>query len=271
MSQSPGFQPLGRIPQSSGGRPNFRIAVFAFVALHAVFFAGLLLQGCGPKTEVAEAPPPTNGLPDINALFGEWTNTTRRASEPEANAGFQPPPATNEPVALDEPDRSEPPGDTGTTTNELAGGQTPGQRLLEGTQEPPDGGLRPGDQGDPSRDATQDLVQARQHVVERGETFWSISQKYGISVAEIQAANPGVVPEKLQPRHTLVIPAPKPRTATPEETYAGRVHTVKRGDTLLRLSETYGVSVKAIRQANNLRTDVIKVDDKLKIPAANGN
>lgn len=270
MSHSPGFQPLGRIPQSSGGRPNFRIAVLAFVALHAVFFAGLLLQGCRPKTEVAEAPPPTNGLPDINALFGEWTNNTTRAEEPP-DIGFQPPPATNEPVAIDVPPGGRTPDGTGAPTNHLSGGQTAGQRLVEEDQGAREPGPNEGRGAGQAQDATADLAQARQHVVETGDTFWSLSQKYGVTVRDIAEANPGVLPEKLKPRQTLVIPPPKPKTAALEESYDGQIHVVKRGDTLIGLSEKYGVTVKALRDANSLRTDVIKVDQKLKIPPPQGN
>jgi LysM repeat protein len=45
-------------------------------------------------------------------------------------------------------------------------------------------------------------------------------------------------------------------------------YVVKRGDTLTRIAKTHGTTVKAIREANNLRTDQLHVGRKLKIPAA---
>lgn len=46
-----------------------------------------------------------------------------------------------------------------------------------------------------------------------------------------------------------------------------RTHTVSRGDTLSIIAERNGVSLQAIRQFNNLKTDRIRVGQVLKIPA----
>ena len=47
-----------------------------------------------------------------------------------------------------------------------------------------------------------------------------------------------------------------------------QIYKVKSGDTLTTIAKHHGVSVRALRSANNLTTDKIKVGDKLKIPAA---
>jgi len=44
-------------------------------------------------------------------------------------------------------------------------------------------------------------------------------------------------------------------------------HTIVRGDTLWGLSRKYGVSVDAIKQANNMRNDTVVLGTKLVIPA----
>lgn len=44
-------------------------------------------------------------------------------------------------------------------------------------------------------------------------------------------------------------------------------HTVQAGDTLLGLARSNGVSMEAIRKANNMDTDVVKLGQKLVIPA----
>ena len=51
---------------------------------------------------------------------------------------------------------------------------------------------------------------------------------------------------------------------------ARNLYTVRSGDTLMRIAKQHGVTVKALRSANSLRTDQIKVGQKLKIPAKNG-
>ncbi len=269
MSQSSNLPPLGRIPQSSASRPNFRIAVVAFVALHAVFFAGLLLQGCSPKTQVAEEPPPTNSLPDVTSLFEGWTNAAEPPSEdPPPDA---PPPATNTVLALegtDGPGEGLPGGDE---TNDTSGGQTEAQRLMEETASGGESLGGTGAQDTGAEDRTRELAQAREHVVEKGDTLWHIAQKYGVTVQEIGAANPGIVAERLQPRQVLVIPAPRPAPVPLEESWPGKVYTIEKGDTLIGISRKFGVTVPELRDVNDLRTDVIMAGKKLKIPQQTAN
>ena len=47
---------------------------------------------------------------------------------------------------------------------------------------------------------------------------------------------------------------------------AGREHVVESGHTLSAIAQAYGTTVKAIKQANNLKTDSIYVGQKLFIP-----
>ncbi|MBN2703853.1 MAG: LysM peptidoglycan-binding domain-containing protein [Pontiellaceae bacterium] len=49
-------------------------------------------------------------------------------------------------------------------------------------------------------------------------------------------------------------------------TVSGRLHTVESGHTLSTIAQAYGSTVKAIMEANNLKSDVIIVGQKLVIP-----
>ena len=51
--------------------------------------------------------------------------------------------------------------------------------------------------------------------------------------------------------------APKPKNVT---------HTVRRGDNLSKIAKKYGVTVAAIKRANNMAGDNIQSGQKLKIP-----
>lgn len=62
---------------------------------------------------------------------------------------------------------------------------------------------------------------------------------------------------------TGATPQSRPKATTPTTT----THVVKKGDTLFKLANTYGVTVDAIKQANNLKNDNIPLGGKLKIPA----
>ena len=113
----------------------------------------------------------------------------------------------------------------------------------------------------------------KEHVIAKGDSFYTLGKKYGVGYKAIAEANPGVNPTKLKIGDKIKIPAPKAKEGAPSTgggvtaSSAEKTYTVKSGDTLLKIAKTHGVSIKALRSANNLRTDRIKVGDKLKIPA----
>jgi LysM repeat protein len=111
--------------------------------------------------------------------------------------------------------------------------------------------------------------------VVKGDSFSKIAKKFGVSVKAIEAANPNVVPTKLQVGQKLSIPAGSGATAAPAPTGmapagatgGAELYTVKSGDTLTKIAKAYATTVKAIESENNLATTQIKVGQKLKIPA----
>jgi LysM repeat protein len=84
--------------------------------------------------------------------------------------------------------------------------------------------------------------------------------------AQSQALLPTNIP--LLPPTSTETPTPLP-TATPvpvapEQTLI--THEVQSGETLLSISGLYGITVEEIQQANNLNSELIRIDDKLTIP-----
>jgi LysM repeat protein len=117
---------------------------------------------------------------------------------------------------------------------------------------------------------------AQEYTIVKGDTFETIGKHFGVTTKAIENANPGVVPTKLKIGQKIQIPAPAASVSTPAaiapaaaDTSAGgeQTYKVKSGDTLTTIGKHFGVTVKALRSANNLTTDKIKVGDKLKIPA----
>lgn len=108
--------------------------------------------------------------------------------------------------------------------------------------------------------------QAQEYVVAKGDTYYSIAKKFSIKMSDIKNANPNVNPAKLKVGQKLEIPAGGTGSvgATAD---AGDVYVVKSGDSLTKIAKANGTSVKAIRAMNNLKTDRIKVGEKLKLPA----
>ncbi|MGN0220350.1 MAG: LysM peptidoglycan-binding domain-containing protein [Muribaculaceae bacterium] len=63
--------------------------------------------------------------------------------------------------------------------------------------------------------------------------------------------------EKVKPKEVKKKQTSKPKTVT---------HKVRSGESLSKIAKRYGVTVKAIKAANNLRNDKINVGQRLKIP-----
>ncbi len=111
----------------------------------------------------------------------------------------------------------------------------------------------------------------REHVVIKGDNFSTIGKKYSVGVSALAKANPGVDSSRLKIGQKLAIPATAaagPKTVKGNENGAADVYVVKSNDTLGRIAREYKTTVKALRETNNLKSDAIKVGQKLKLPAA---
>jgi len=123
--------------------------------------------------------------------------------------------------------------------------------------------------------------------VKGGDIAYNIAKANGISLKALKDANPNIDLGKLKVGQVLQMPAggaakettaktlPKNSAAADIATEAagassGSTYTVKGGDTLGRIAKKNGISVKALRAANNLSGDKINVGQKLKIPAKGG-
>jgi len=119
--------------------------------------------------------------------------------------------------------------------------------------------------------------QPTEYTIQKNDSFYSIGKKYQVSMKAIQEANPNVNPTKLQIGQKIVIPPPTTSPTTGGTTPVGglpltesgtsQTYTVKSGDTLTKIATQHGTTISALREANNLRTDRIKVGEKLIIPA----
>lgn len=96
------------------------------------------------------------------------------------------------------------------------------------------------------------------YVVQPGDTLFTIARQTGTTVADLQQINKFPNPDQLVVGEAILIPTPIPEPLQ---------YTVVSGDILYRIAETYGTTVNAIIQANNITNpDQIQVGTVLRIP-----
>lgn len=92
------------------------------------------------------------------------------------------------------------------------------------------------------------------YIVQGGDTIWTISKKFGISVNTIKWANNLSNVDYIKPGQKLIILP-----------VSGVLHTVKKGETLASIASFYKVDASKIKEYNNI-TGGLKIGQKLIIP-----
>ena len=98
------------------------------------------------------------------------------------------------------------------------------------------------------------------YIIRKGDTLGKIAQKYGTSVGQIRSWN-NLSGTRIRVGQRLTIYTSGTAQAEPERI----VYKVRRGDTLSRIGQKYGVSVDSIKQWNNLNGSTIKTGQRLTI------
>ena len=95
------------------------------------------------------------------------------------------------------------------------------------------------------------------YIVQRGDTLWSISRKFGVSVDDIKNAN-NLTNEILTIGSTIIVP-------TGTNTNNIIVYKVKRGDSLWALAREYNTTIDDIKKLNNLTSNILTIGSELQI------
>ncbi len=114
------------------------------------------------------------------------------------------------------------------------------------------------------------------HKVEPGQTYYSISRLYNVSVNDLLAWNRLTQNDKLAVGQSLVIKgdgavSKSQPASSGSSTVDAKVseeivyHTVQKGETMFRISKQYGVSVEQIQTWNQLSGGGVNVGQQLKI------
>ncbi len=177
---------------------------------------------------------------------------TRTVSTPPERATLPPPPEPETPPRPEPPEFTLPPRTT-------APRPTPAPAPLMPTPEP-----------------------GPTYTVQAGDSLSRIAQRHGVTADEIAQLNQItnrnmirvgqklVLPEHARARTPAPTPAPTPALdapAAPDDAPAGTT-VVRPGDTLTHIARRHGTTVAALREANNLTSDLIRVGQTLKLPGA---
>jgi N-acetylmuramoyl-L-alanine amidase len=101
------------------------------------------------------------------------------------------------------------------------------------------------------------------HVVKRGESLSKLAERYGVSQNTLVQLN-NLRSREIQVGQVIKVPA-----GSNQEVAASKApvrHQVKRGESLSKLAERYGVSQARLADYNNLRSREIQIGQVLKIP-----
>ena len=110
------------------------------------------------------------------------------------------------------------------------------------------------------------LAKEQRHLVQKGETLYSISRLYNVSLDEILVANKIDDPSKIKAGYNLLIPS-KNGEKTTEKIVETKEYKIEKGDTLYGVAKKHNVSVNDLLKENNFNQDtVIKVGQIVKIP-----
>lgn len=105
----------------------------------------------------------------------------------------------------------------------------------------------------------------RTYTIKKGDTLSRIAKDEGVSLSELLWSNHLTAKSIIHPGQKLTIAG---SGASAEATApTGAVYTVERGDSLGKIAKVHGTSVNALIEVNHLKSDVIRVGAKLRIPS----
>jgi len=88
------------------------------------------------------------------------------------------------------------------------------------------------------------------YTVRVNDTLWDIATRYGMTVAQLTAANPGINPVALRPGQILTIPSQESQVTDTVSEVPCAVYAVAPNDTLWDIAANYGLTLDDLLAAN---------------------
>lgn len=112
------------------------------------------------------------------------------------------------------------------------------------------------------------VVPEGMHLVQRGETIFSLSKLFGVTEDELYIANPSLQTEGLKVGSFIFIPKKGASKAVIQDGFIE--HTVKQGETIYSITKLYKISFAELMQHNPELQNGLRVGMVLKIPLQDG-
>ena len=103
------------------------------------------------------------------------------------------------------------------------------------------------------------------YIVKKGDSLWSIANKYGITVKELKEINK-LTSNTLKVGQTLKLT--KNDEMIPEDYL---IYKVKKGDSLWNIAKEYNITVDTLKKINNLSSDKLTINQQLFIPKSDNS
>lgn len=101
-------------------------------------------------------------------------------------------------------------------------------------------------------------IDSNYYTVKSGDSLWSISKKFGVSVSELKETN-NLSSNLLSIGQNLIIPGKISEKESDE-------YAVQKGDTLYSIARKFNTTVDNLKSLNNITTDSLAIGQILKIP-----
>lgn len=95
------------------------------------------------------------------------------------------------------------------------------------------------------------------YVAKKGDSLWSISRKFNIDINDLIELN-NLKDLTLQKNQSILVPKQQENIETD-------LYIVKKGDTLWSISNKLNIPVQTLKELNNLNSNLLKVNQQLKI------
>ena len=112
---------------------------------------------------------------------------------------------------------------------------------------------------------SKDEVTGDIYIVQAGDSLYSISRRYGLTVDELKRLN-NLTSNSLSIGQRLIVKGEAPVSPGENSTYV-----VKAGDSLYKIANQFGTTVEELMRLNQLTSNTLSIGQILTLPKANNN